>query len=322
VRAFRLCSVGLAVIAACTSDESQTDPPNDAGPAVSDAAADDATTKVDGAVDAGEDTDATLAPQCNPLSAFGAPVLVTELSSPSSDWSASLSENGLVVTFTSYRDNVDAASPLMSVFTSTRASINQAWGTPVRQTVFDDGNTDAVTVSADGLTMFLGRGKLWIAQRASTAAPWNPATVWSETLPSDAFPSLLHDGSAVYFRRNQDLYRAPRTAPGAYGTPVKLAWATTAPNDPRFLAVTADELTMYVGARPPTNGPFDVTIARRAKVSDPWGAPAKIDELSTVGPDWPSWTSADGCEVYFGTIGNFDGGFAASFDIWKAKRGL
>ncbi len=88
--------------------------------------------------------------------------------------------------------------------------------------------------------------------------------------------------------------------------------------------VTADELTLYLGGHPPAGGPFDVHVhvSRRAKPDDSWGAPSKIAELSSAGPDWPSWTSPDGCEVYFSSFGDFaDAGQSGSFDIWVAKRG-
>jgi hypothetical protein len=321
VRLLLLCSLGLLVIAACTDDEGQHDASSDAGIDVtrSDAGDIDSSTTGDGSVGAGMDADAPpLIPQCNPLSPFNPPVRVAGLESETTEWSASVSENGLVATLTRLHD-ADGGSK-MAVFTAKRAAVDKPWGTPVHETVFDAIYTSVVSVSNDGLTLFLGEGSLWISQRASTAAPWPAPTKWSETVSGDTTPSLLHDGSAVYFVRNQAVHRAPRTGPGTYGSPVKLAWASTTPNDPRGLAVTADELTMYLGARPPTSGPFDMNVSRRTAKTDPWGPPTKIVELSSPGPDWASWTTPDGCELYLASFGDFDSGIAGSFDIWKAKR--
>jgi hypothetical protein len=165
-----------------------------------------------------------------------------------------------------------------------------------------------------------GASPLWIAFRSSPNDPWSAPSVWSDGTAGDRSPSLVHDGSAVYFVRNMAIHRAVRTAPGTYAAAAPIAWADVPPSSPIAPVVTADERTLYFGST--TTGPYDVWIARRASASDVWGAPEKVSEVSTAFADWPTWVSADGCELWVTSNGAFgDAGSSKAFDPWAARRG-
>jgi hypothetical protein len=55
--------------------------------------------------------------------------------------------------------------------------------------------------------------------------------------------------------------------------------------------------------------------ATRASPEDEFGAPAKLTELSDASTnEFPSWISADGCELLFTSNRSGD------YDIWLARR--
>ena len=86
-------------------------------------------------------------------------------------------------------------------------------------------------------------------------------------------------------------------------------------DDESFPVVTPDELTLYFSSnRANGAGLQDIYVARRASVSDNFGAPVNLAELNTGTNDFPTWISDDGCVLYLmsGTM----------YDIYYATRGM
>jgi Tol biopolymer transport system component len=138
--------------------------------------------------------------------------------------------------------------------------------------------------------------------------------------PWDEFgPCLSADGREFYstsFEEGWDIGTFRRcwreTVDGPWGEPVRLP--------PSLLRVatsclSADGLSLYVNS---DQHPGDISISRRASLSDPWGPPESLgpnvnSPANEIGPS----ISADGIELYF--TSNRPGGFGG-YDVWVSTR--
>ncbi|MFC1634413.1 hypothetical protein ACFL5Z_06185 [Planctomycetota bacterium] len=85
--------------------------------------------------------------------------------------------------------------------------------------------------------------------------------------------------------------------------------------------ITADGLEMYLSYRNRTGGygSWDIWVARRETISDPWGAPVNLGApVNTGQAEDSACISPDGLELYFDS-NNRPGGYGG-WDIWVTKR--
>ncbi len=84
--------------------------------------------------------------------------------------------------------------------------------------------------------------------------------------------------------------------------------------------LTGDELTVYFeSTRLGDTGCYDTFVATRASVASSFGAATQVAELSTPACEFPTWVSADGCQILL--TSNRPGGLGLN-DIWLATRPL
>jgi len=316
---------GLAALAAMTTiascgDDTASPPASDAGGAP-DATSLDAGSGLDGA---GGEAEADAGSVCDPSKAFGAPSRVPGINHPIAfDFSAGLSENDLVATWSSDRADDGGSNGNYRVYTAKRASAGATFGTPTVIDVLSDETTPGVTVSRDGKRAILTRSAsttgLWISERASAMDAWATPVAWSQSQQSDSDAFLVGPtGDIVYFYHAAKVQRSAWNGTD-WSAPVEQAVTTPTPNLLR-VAVTDDELTMYVGSTTPA-GAYDVFVARRASTDAPWGDATIVNELARPFPQWPTWISKDGCVLWFGSIFDYDADAqAGNFDIWMASR--
>jgi len=97
------------------------------------------------------------------------------------------------------------------------------------------------------------------------------------------------------------------------GTPVNTAF------DEEMPSISADGLELYFQSRRPGGyTAFDIWVAKRASLDDPWGESVNLGPLVNSGKDnWSHGISADGLEFYFEA--NRDGNIGG-VDIWMAVR--
>jgi len=169
---------------------------------------------------------------------------------------------------------------------------------------------DDPSVSADEREIFWnsdrgGAGDIWRAARATAAEPFGaPALVGELSFPlGETTPELLPGGLALSFAADLgaggglDLQLVSRTAPGAaFGAPLALA-ALSSPATDDGAAFAADGLEVFLASQ--RGGDQDLWRATRAAAGDAWGAPARVDELSTAGVEGGPALSADGLVLYF-----------------------
>jgi Tol biopolymer transport system component len=177
------------------------------------------------------------------------------------------------------------------------------------------------TVSGDGLTLLWSNGMaggdpvhIRYATRAVDSVPFADhglaSTVNDLGHLLDTNPFLREDGRVLYFASNRvtedstDIYRAPWSDssgdaggdPPAPVTELNTSFSEVAP------VVTPDDLTIYFGSdRTDGNaqGDYDVWMATRTSVSEPFSAPVDVTELDSPSYDVPTFVTRDGCTLYF-----------------------
>ena len=170
----------------------------------------------------------------------GAPTKLANVNGGSSNLGGSISPDGLSLYFTSQR--AGNYSENFDIHVATRATIQDAWGTPrnlgatINGTFFDH----AANISPDNLTLLFSSDRpggsggmdMWMATRASEDSPWGAPVNLGPTVNSAAWdlsPRISADGLTLYFHSarpggfgNEDIWVATRTSKtDPWGTPIK-----------------------------------------------------------------------------------------------------
>jgi hypothetical protein len=171
-------------------------------------------------------------------------------------------------------------------------------------TNFDD---EYPTVTADSFTIYFdstrsGTSDLYRSTRTSTVYQFSaPVELTDLHVDGEGAPYVLPDGSALYFHThrngNFDVYRAQKNATG-FDPAESLTINTDA--DEMAPVVSANELTIYFFRRGDPNGGADgIWMATRSTVTNPFGIPVPLADLSAPYPGaTPIWISPDGCRLY------------------------
>lgn len=171
---------------------------------------------------------------------------------------------------------------------------------------------DSPELSRDGLTMFYTVGNVGmeladisIATRSSLGDPWLPGPQPAE-LNSDRnerSPAPSADLLTIVFASNRGatnrIYIAERASTSApWSTPRELTeLAATGTEDSPMLS--DDKLSLYFTSD--RSGNFDLYVARRASVDDPFGSPEPLTEINTDAEESDPWISPDQRTLYFTT---------------------
>jgi hypothetical protein len=238
--------------------------------------------------------------RCDPLKAFGAPTLVTELDPESSTTkSAVLSPDELEVFYLRYT----SSGGVWDLRHARRSSKDDPWGTPT---------TDAITPSPQGFLALTAAGKklyYWTigqnyrAGRASTTGTFGaPATY---VAPDDAWTFVVDSDDTAYFAKLAEgggerfIYRAPIDSSGyTFSQAKQLENIHVAGASDMRAVLNASETALYFGSnRPGGRGLDDVWVARRSNKQEEFGPGTHVRELSTPDPDYVTWVSDDDCVV-------------------------
>jgi WD40-like Beta Propeller Repeat len=181
------------------------------------------------------------------------------------------------------------------------------------------------SLSADRLTLyFASNGDLYAATRASADSLDFTQVTALTTINSgsdELTPQVSRDGLRLYFARGnaplRDLYVSVRaTTADAFGGPTAL----TGVNSPYFSdmipreSATGRELffTSLRGA-----ALFDVWVTRRNNITDAYGAPSLVNELTTNADESPGGLSSDGLMLMMASKRT---GALGGQDIWSTTR--
>jgi len=167
------------------------------------------------------------------------PVLVTGISTSTTEASPEISGDGLTMMFTRYL----STAVLQDIVVSTRATREAAWEDAVPLAELNSPMNDyAAVIAGSGLEIFfhseraggMGGRDLYTSVRPNLASPWGPPVpiVEFNSPGEDESPFLLPGDLQVLFGSsvsgNRDIYLSSRAGPGQpWGPPVPLAGINT-----------------------------------------------------------------------------------------------
>jgi hypothetical protein len=121
-------------------------------------------------------------------------------------------------------------------------------------------------------------------------------------------PALRGDASPDGIALDGSIDAVDAPPPGPWGVPVVVFSAPPDYDDP---TLTSDMLEMYV------NRGGDIYISTRATMSDPWGTPAQVAELSSGNVETTPQVSGGGLVMLFASN---RAGSSGGLDIWASTR--
>jgi hypothetical protein len=313
--AFAIALTATGLFVACGSAYSATPAePTDAGGDATDAPLGDAEASAadDGATDAG------TGPRCDPSKAWGAPALVTSLDTPGNDFAARLIADETLVFLVHY-DTLPA-----HVYVAQRAGASGPFGPMAQVPALNTptSNTRQATPTRDGLTVYFlsdrndlvtGALSLFVGTRPSLGSQFTVTAI--TTVPSDLVqPYVTPSGATLYYVSAGRVWSAPIVS-GAVGAGMDVGLPAGAITP----VVSPDELTVFFAALSATDdggADYDVYTATRASTAALFDAPSVVPGVNTPSSDYPSFVSADGCELWLSSTATTNG------DIYLSTKPL
>jgi len=270
---------------------------------------------------------------CDVNDSFGPPELLRDLSTPDHDLGLRLSADGRNAYFTRAPFETDASSAFegysysdlyVSAVTLSGFGPPALLSPPSRSGWTGDLNP---TLTADGLFLYFDsyrpdRG-VQVATRGDASAAFGEASSATLGDVENFEPYVVPSGSALYFTTGWEVdggrllhaWRAPLTD-GKAGKPELVRFEGTDDIGQRAPVVSPDEKTIYfTGMYPPAQGP-DIYMATRTSVDKPFGVPRPLEGLNSMSWDYPTFITADACELYFASRRPAVGGW----DLYRARR--
>jgi Tol biopolymer transport system component len=319
--------LALLLIAACVGDDPAATPAEaDAGSLEGGSAEAAVVADTSVGVDA---ADASRA-RCDPGKPFGAPVLVSGLSTSADESTARLTADELTVFFA----RSVAGTGLPDIYVATRSSREAGWGAAAPVNGINTNGPDyAPSVTDDGLTIFFtsdsagtrGGADIFSASRANVSNDFPAGTSLGalgvvNTAEAESDPYVLPNGKAIWFDvyngpGDQEIYRAA-LGPAGFLPREKVLGVGSAKIE-AYPVVTPDELTLYFASNrtdPQGSGDYDIYVATRTTTSASFGTPTILPLLNSAEADFPTWLSRDGCVLYLTRHAS------GNYDIYRAER--
>jgi WD40-like Beta Propeller Repeat len=221
------------------------------------------------------------------------------------------------------------------------------WGTAVLESALNSAQADGCPIeSFDGLSLYLASTRpgavggdtdpndIWVANRASIDAPWQPAVHLPAPVNSAAadFCPLPLPGNKLFFVSSRggagacgagDIYRTRNHPVQGWLAPTNLGCVASAAG-PNFAGgefspslIETDEGTyMYFSSTGLDGLDQDIYVSAR-NADGSFGPPSQVNELSTGANDQMPNVSRDGLEIVF--VSDRTGG-AGGLDVYTAHR--
>jgi hypothetical protein len=161
--------------------------------------------------------------------------------------------------------------------------------------------SDGLFLYAETLVPSQGHYEISQATRANTQSSFSAfqAEPMLNTAANEGGPTVLPDGSRIYYSRDGELLQASRSG-STWTPPVPVSgFNANSSSNEGYPLISADDLTLYFSSdRPGGLGTDDIYVARRTSVVMGFGAPVPLAEVNSAMSEAPSWISADGCEFW------------------------
>ncbi|HUS32459.1 MAG TPA: hypothetical protein VMZ53_28355 [Kofleriaceae bacterium] len=190
------------------------------------------------------------------------------------------------------------------------------WSKPeMPQDISSDAEEYNGTIESSGTTIIfpsgraggMGSADLYMATRPSTSEPFatpvNLANV--NSVAADMAPTLSNDELTLYFTSNRGggpfrLYEATRASRALpFGVPSLVPGPFTGLGEVGGPDISRDGLALYFDATAGGTGGYDLWVATRASVGDPWGTPSEVSGVNTTGSENEPTIDDDGLTIYY-----------------------
>ncbi len=250
---------------------------------------------------------------------------VSELSTEGKDDNPTLSEDQLMLCFTSQRA---AGTGNVDIWCSERSSLLDQFSDPLEPVgINSDGFESSVALSFDGLTMWFGSNRdggqggmdIWTSRRTSREADFSaPAPEVALNSEFDDIPRPPGSNGMIFpisSRRQQDVYWTYFSgirSDGSYATPElveELALSDRVLVDGHL---SNDGLLLLFTMDPDGDDKGDIFTAERTSVDEAFGPPVLVEGINGPSNDRDPWLSRDESVLYFSSDRDGD------FDIYRA----
>jgi Tol biopolymer transport system component len=208
------------------------------------------------------------------------------------------------------------------IWVSKRASAADPWPAPTLDSVLSTAGSETTPeISFDGLTMFTSRdGDIYVSTRTNRQTAWSTPVLVDElnTGSTDAASAPNAALTRIVLTSDRggldaDIYESTRGTPSdTWSTPALVAGVNSGFNDYSPFLDPAGRV-MYFDANP-TGLDHDLFVTSRSAVDQPFAAPTRIDELSTIENETDPWVSPDGRYMVF------ERNVAGNAEIFEASR--
>lgn len=226
-----------------------------------------------------------------------------------------------------FRLSEDELSAVLSIkvngtpqlYAAARSSVTAQFSAPAPLMIAGNsgGDIDSPSLSADGLSLYFvsnrigttGLYDIWRATRSATSALFGDVVTVSELSStadeSDVF--VVPNHNAIYFSsaRNAAVYSVFRASRSGLSFTAPVEVLHDRPYFVSRVVVNSDERILFYQKG------NDIHETYRASTAEPFSHGTLRTELNTSAADQPTWTSPDGCRLYFmtnrpGSLGGFD----------------
>lgn len=232
--------------------------------------------------------------------------------------------------FTTKRDGEDTGA---DVWFASRAAATDRFDAPQPVTLVNSDEDEASpAISLDGTELYygadteagMGELDIWVVRRPNRDAAWSePALVPGVNTPQDDIPRPPGYGGRVMPLGSRALgtgfyatYFATRADVSAdFGAPVLVSELLEDNQSTIDAFLTEDGLSLYFNLTPDAGeSKGDLYVARRASVTETFGAPEALTELNSADDERDPWLSPDGRTLFFSS--DRDG----ALNIYEAVR--
>jgi hypothetical protein len=254
---------------------------------------------------------------CDVSAPFGMPVPIAELNDPAfNDGTLRLFADERSGYFWSFRGGASSA-----LYLATRPDLASPFSITPVQGLGLTGNLLDPSFTADGTLLVFRRSMpgddLYEATRVAPDT-FMPGTAIAnlDTGATEVQPFLA--GDLLVFSSSRtgggDLYTSTR-AGTSFSAPDQITELATA-DDEGDPVLSPDGLTLYFRSdRPSAHGGYNIFVATRPTIADPFRTPDLVPNVSSDADDGPSWISPDGCRLYISSDR------AGTNDIYVSTRG-